>query len=176
MPVPLCPASPAARERVRCHRAAGRVRCHRSGRLPESEGTDLRHPTSPRPACTDGSGEIDAKEAASLFASYCEPGASAAEIQRTAGNLLNTLDTDRSGRLSFEEFAFRQVDLMQDGATALTTLTLMLTAGHAAAAGLGVSCRWRWLAEGAKACRCPERGHPPRILFTAFMMPPQAVE
>jgi hypothetical protein len=88
---------------------------------------------------------------------------------------LNTLDTDRSGRLSFEEFAFRQVDSMQDGATALTTLTL-LTVGHAATAGLGVSCRWRWLAEGAKACRCPEREHPPRILFTSFMMPLQAVE
>ena len=55
----------------------------------------------------DGSGEIDAAEAASLFASYCEPGASAAQIQRTANNLMSTLDTDRSGRLSFEEFAFR---------------------------------------------------------------------
>jgi len=55
----------------------------------------------------DGSGHIDAEEACGLFASYCEPGSSAAEIKRTATNLLSTLDTDRSGKLSFEEFAFR---------------------------------------------------------------------
>jgi hypothetical protein len=42
-----------------------------------------------------------------LFASYCEPGSSPAAIRRTAGNLLSTLDTDRSGKLSFDEFAFR---------------------------------------------------------------------
>mmetsp|Transcript_91744 Transcript_91744/g.148115 ORF Transcript_91744/g.148115 Transcript_91744/m.148115 type:complete len:231 (+) Transcript_91744:76-768(+) len=58
-------------------------------------------------ADSDGSGHIDAEEACGLFASYCEPGSSAAEIKRTATNLLSTLDTDRSGKLSFEEFAFR---------------------------------------------------------------------
>jgi hypothetical protein len=58
-------------------------------------------------ADADGSGEIDAQEACGLFAAYCEPGSSAAEVKRTANNLLSTLDTDRSGKLSFEEFAFR---------------------------------------------------------------------
>ena len=93
---------------------------------------------------------------------------------------MNTLDTDRSGRLSFEEFAFRQVDSMQDGATALTTLT-PLTLGHSAT-GLGVSCRWRWLVIVGNAptrglffhtrlfrvmvFRRP-KGHPPRTWFTS---------
>ena len=58
-------------------------------------------------ADADGSGQIDANEACVLFAAFCEPGSSPEQIQRTAGNLLSALDTDRSGKLSFEEFAFR---------------------------------------------------------------------
>jgi hypothetical protein len=52
---------------------------------------------------------IDAKEACALFAAYCEPGSSAAEVKRTASSLLSALDTNRNGKLSFDEFAFRQV-------------------------------------------------------------------
>lgn len=42
-----------------------------------------------------------------MFAAYMAPGSSTADIKRTAANLVSTLDTDRSGKLSFEEFAFR---------------------------------------------------------------------
>jgi hypothetical protein len=58
-------------------------------------------------ADADRSGSIDAAEACALFAKYMDPSSSPADIKRTAANLVSTLDTDRSGKLSFEEFAFR---------------------------------------------------------------------
>lgn len=58
-------------------------------------------------ADADGSGSIDVEEACTLFAKYMDPGSSPFDIKRTAANLVSTLDTDRSGKLSFEEFAFR---------------------------------------------------------------------
>ena len=75
--------------------------CVRSGLL----GPLTRGP--PPRADADGSGEIDSKEAAVLFAKYCAPGSSEAEIRATASSLANQMDSDRSGTISFEEYAFR---------------------------------------------------------------------
>ncbi|CAJ1397685.1 unnamed protein product [Effrenium voratum] len=55
----------------------------------------------------DGSGEIDALEACTLFARSCGEGASEEEIRKTAESLRNQLDTDRSGTISFKEYCFR---------------------------------------------------------------------
>lgn len=42
-----------------------------------------------------------------MFAKYCAPGSSEAEIRATASSLANQMDSDRSGTISFEEYAFR---------------------------------------------------------------------
>ena len=54
----------------------------------------------------DGSGFIDSNEAAALFARHCA-GSSEAEIRAISDNVRNQLDSDRNGRISFEEYAFR---------------------------------------------------------------------
>ena len=84
---------------------------------------------------TDGSGQIDIEEACTLFAEYMAPGSSAADVKRTATNLVSTLDSDRSGKLSFEEFAFRfgrklQMELAKKRRAGLTSPD-----AHASAAG-----------------------------------------
>lgn len=66
-----------------------------------------KHMTGPLPADTDRSGQIDGEEAAVLFAKYCAPGSSDAEVKKMASSLSNQIDTDRSGQISFEEYAFR---------------------------------------------------------------------
>ena len=63
------------------------------------------------------------------------PGSSAADVKRTATNLVSTLDSDRSGKLSFEEFAFRfgrklQMELAKKRRAGLTSPD-----AHASAAG-----------------------------------------
>lgn len=55
----------------------------------------------------DGSGEIDAFEACTLFARSCEPSASEEEVRRTADGLRQQMDADRSGTISFNEYCFR---------------------------------------------------------------------
>lgn len=55
----------------------------------------------------DGSGEIDAFEACTLFARSCEPSASEDEVRRTADGLRQQMDADRSGTISFNEYCFR---------------------------------------------------------------------
>jgi hypothetical protein len=54
----------------------------------------------------DGSGYIDSEEASALFARYCG-GSSESEIRSISENVRNQLDSDRNGRISFEEYAFR---------------------------------------------------------------------
>mmetsp|Transcript_44659 Transcript_44659/g.100074 ORF Transcript_44659/g.100074 Transcript_44659/m.100074 type:complete len:418 (+) Transcript_44659:60-1313(+) len=55
----------------------------------------------------DGSGEIDAKEACTLFARSCDEAASEDEVRKTAEALQRQVDTDRSGTISFDEYCFR---------------------------------------------------------------------
>lgn len=55
----------------------------------------------------NGDGEIDAIEACELFAKSCSPDATPAEIKRTADSLRHQLDTDKSGKISFDEYCFR---------------------------------------------------------------------
>eukprot|EP00933_Yihiella_yeosuensis_P038326 TRINITY_DN3226_c1_g1_i1.p1 TRINITY_DN3226_c1_g1~~TRINITY_DN3226_c1_g1_i1.p1 ORF type:complete len:434 (-),score=92.32 TRINITY_DN3226_c1_g1_i1:336-1637(-) len=55
----------------------------------------------------DGSGEIDAMEACTLFARCSDPGATEDEIRRTADSLRHQIDADRSGTISFNEYCFR---------------------------------------------------------------------
>ena len=108
-------------------------------------------------ADADGSGQIDANEACVLFAAFCEPGSSPEQIERTAGNLLSTLDTDRSGKLSFEEFAFRfgrkaQMEHARRRRAGAGPASPSLTS-PAAAAAVGVSA----LPEGAYVRRVAAR-------------------
>jgi hypothetical protein len=55
----------------------------------------------------DSSGEVDAEEAAALFSRHFNPDSSEAEIRRSASSLKNEIDTDRNGRISFDEYCFR---------------------------------------------------------------------
>ncbi len=52
-------------------------------------------------ADADGSGEIDAAEACTLFARFCADGSSQAEVQRTANSLRNQMDSDRNGKIRY---------------------------------------------------------------------------
>jgi hypothetical protein len=55
----------------------------------------------------DSSGEVDSEEAATLFSRHFNPDASETEIRRSAASLKNEIDTDRNGRISFDEYCFR---------------------------------------------------------------------
>jgi hypothetical protein len=59
-------------------------------------------------ADADGSGEIDAEEAAAMLGKLQGgAGSSSAELRKSAESLLRTMDADRNGQISFEEFCFR---------------------------------------------------------------------
>lgn len=59
-------------------------------------------------ADADGSGEIDAEEAAAMLGKLQGgAGSSPAELRKSAESLLRTMDADRNGQISFEEFCFR---------------------------------------------------------------------
>jgi len=55
----------------------------------------------------DSSGEIDSHEAAMIFSRWSNPDATPAQQRRAAEALKNQVDTDRNGRVSFEEYCFR---------------------------------------------------------------------
>mmetsp|Transcript_43645 Transcript_43645/g.120798 ORF Transcript_43645/g.120798 Transcript_43645/m.120798 type:complete len:431 (+) Transcript_43645:61-1353(+) len=56
----------------------------------------------------DGSGELDAGEACRHFARQLSPdGSNETEIAKLAENLRQQTDTDRSGKISFDEYCFR---------------------------------------------------------------------
>lgn len=55
----------------------------------------------------DGDGEINAFEACILFARCSSPDASPEELRKTSESLRQQLDTDKSGKISFDEYCFR---------------------------------------------------------------------
>ena len=58
-------------------------------------------------ADADGSGEIDADECSVMLAKLQGGSSTPAELKREAESLLRTMDADRNGQISFEEFCFR---------------------------------------------------------------------
>jgi Ca2+-binding EF-hand superfamily protein len=55
----------------------------------------------------DGSGQIDSEEASILAAQYLSPEASFAEQEKLGESLRSALDSDRDGKISFEEYSSR---------------------------------------------------------------------
>ena len=55
----------------------------------------------------DASGELDSAEAAEIFSRHFNPHASDAEVKRMTASLKNEIDSDRNGRISFDEYCFR---------------------------------------------------------------------
>lgn len=58
-------------------------------------------------ADTDGSGEVDAQEAAVMLSKLQGGVSTPADLKREAESLLRTMDADRNGQISFDEFCFR---------------------------------------------------------------------